>query len=81
MCNYYPPGNYPGRPVYLSGPTGSKCPNQVENGLCLDWSLLNTKYNELLKKNNRCTRIKMFVENPKICVVWLQFFKVLLAFF
>ena len=35
VCNYYPPGNYPGRPVYLSGTQGSACPNEVENGLCL----------------------------------------------
>jgi len=35
VCNYYPPGNYRGQPVYQIGAAGSSCPNGSENGLCL----------------------------------------------
>ena len=36
VCNYYPPGNYLGQPVYKEGGSpGSDCTNGSENGLCL----------------------------------------------
>lgn len=36
ICNYHPPGNYLGRPVYKMGPAGSACPHNVsKDGLCL----------------------------------------------
>jgi len=37
VCNYYPPGNSLGNPVYIEteGEAGEACPNGTENGLCL----------------------------------------------
>jgi len=35
VCNYYPPGNWRGQPVYQTGAPGSACSNGSENGLCL----------------------------------------------
>ena len=37
VCNYYPPGNFLGNPVYIEteGEAGEACPNGTENGLCL----------------------------------------------
>ena len=37
VCNYYPPGNVLGSPVYIEteGEAGEACPNGTENGLCL----------------------------------------------
>ena len=36
VCNYYPPGNYLGQPVYEEGGgTATACTNGSENGLCL----------------------------------------------
>ena len=36
VCNYYPAGNWLGRPVYITGDPGSKCASgKSENGLCI----------------------------------------------
>lgn len=35
ICNYHPPGNYLGRPVYKTGRAGSACPSHHKDGLCL----------------------------------------------
>ena len=36
VCNYYPPGNHVGAPVYIKGPACSACPRgtQCNDGLC-----------------------------------------------
>ncbi len=35
VCNYYPPGNWIGKPVYITGQPGSACKNGHSNGLCI----------------------------------------------
>ncbi len=36
ICNYYPPGNFYGSPVFLPGSPGSRCGKKgSKNGLCL----------------------------------------------
>ena len=32
ICNYHPPGNYLGKPVYLIGEPGSACTDDVSTG-------------------------------------------------